>query len=90
VEHAIARGPPRGGNRAEVGTLYRRLHSVPSQDPHDPGYRRLRYSRYADSRYADDTLLGFVGPKVEAERIKSRLAAFLRDHLARPCRRTRR
>jgi hypothetical protein len=32
-------------------------------------------------RYADDHLLGFVGPKVEAEEIKARLAAFLRDDL---------
>ena len=32
-------------------------------------------------RYADDTLLGFAGPKAEAEEIKARLAAFLRDDL---------
>ena len=57
-------------------SLYRRLHSLPSQDPRDPGYRRLRYCRYAD-----DTLLGFAGPKAEAEEIKQRLAQFLRDDL---------
>ena len=57
-------------------SLYRRLHSLPSQDPDDPGYRRLRYCRYAD-----DTLLGFAGPKAEAEQIKQRLAEFLRDDL---------
>jgi hypothetical protein len=43
----------------------------------DPGYRRLRYCRYAD-----DELLGFTGPKAEAEEIRDRLAAFLRDELA--------
>jgi len=43
----------------------------------DPGYRRLRYCRYAD-----DHLLGFAGPKAEAGEIKDRLAAFLRDELA--------
>ncbi|MBT2397207.1 RNA-directed DNA polymerase [Streptomyces sp. ISL-100] len=32
-------------------------------------------------RYADDTLLGFAGPKAEAEEIKERLAQFLRDEL---------
>jgi hypothetical protein len=32
-------------------------------------------------RYADDTLLGFTGPKSEAEELKQRLAAFLRDDL---------
>ena len=35
---------------------------LPSQDPNDPGYRRLRYVRYCD-----DWLLGFAGPKHEAE-----------------------
>ncbi|TDC05717.1 maturase [Nonomuraea longispora] len=75
VEHAIARAR-RKGDRAESRALYRRLHSLPSQDPRDPGYRRLRYCRYAD-----DTLLGFAGPKAEAEEIKRRLAEFLRDDL---------
>jgi group II intron reverse transcriptase/maturase len=75
VEQAIARAR-RKGDRAQVRSLYRRLHSLPSQDPRDPGYRRLRYCRYAD-----DTLLGFAGPKAEAEEIKQRLAAFLRDDL---------
>ena len=45
-------------------------------DPHDPGYRRLRYVRYAD-----DILLGFTGPKAEAEEIKRRLAQFLQEDL---------
>ena len=45
-------------------------------DTQDPGYRRLRYVRYAD-----DILLGFAGPKAEAEEIKERLAHFLRDEL---------
>jgi hypothetical protein len=57
-------------------TGYRRLHSLSSGNPDDPGYRRLRYCRYAD-----DTLLGFAGPRAEAEEIKRRLAAFLRDEL---------
>ena len=48
----------------------------PARIRHDPGYRRLRYCRYAD-----DNLLGFTGPKAEAEEIKQRLAAFLRDEL---------
>jgi hypothetical protein len=49
---------------------------MPSQDTHDPGYRRLRYVRYAD-----DHLLGFTGPKAEAEEVKQRLAQFLREEL---------
>jgi group II intron reverse transcriptase/maturase len=75
VEREIVKARRRG-DRAEVRSLYRRLHSLPSQDPRDPGYRRLRYCRYAD-----DTLLGFAGPKAEAEQIKRRLAEFLRDDL---------
>lgn len=66
----------RRGDRAAARALGRRMRSMPSQDPRDPGYRRLRYSRYAD-----DHLLGFIGPKAEAEQIKQRLATFLRDDL---------
>jgi len=56
--------------------LLRQQRCLPSGDPHDPAYRRLYYSRYAD-----DHLLGFTGPKAEAEAIKDQLAAFLRDEL---------
>jgi hypothetical protein len=44
--------------------------------PDDPGYRRLRFIRYAD-----DVLLGFNGPRAEAEAIKRDLGRFLRDTL---------
>jgi group II intron reverse transcriptase/maturase len=66
----------RRGDRAQARTLRRQLRRLPSADPNDPGYRRLRYCRYAD-----DHLLGFTGPKAEAEEIKQRLAAFLREDL---------
>jgi hypothetical protein len=33
-------------------------------------------------RYADDFLLGFIGPKVEAEEIKAKLTTFLRTRLS--------
>jgi group II intron reverse transcriptase/maturase len=65
------------GDRAQARDLYRQLRQLPSGDPQDPGYRRLRYSRYAD-----DHVLGFTGPKAEAEAIKDQLAKFLRDDLA--------
>ena len=32
-------------------------------------------------RYADDFLLGFIGPRDEAEAIKRRIGEFLRDQL---------
>ena len=71
--HARAR---KRGDYASARALRKQQRSLPSRDPLDPGYRRLRYVRYAD-----DILLGFAGPKAEAEEIKRRLAQFLRDEL---------
>jgi group II intron reverse transcriptase/maturase len=65
------------GGRAQARALLRQMRGLPSKDPMDPGYRRLFYIRYAD-----DHLLGFAGPKAEAEQIKAELAAFLRETLA--------
>jgi group II intron reverse transcriptase/maturase len=65
------------GDRAETRNTARQMRALPASDPMDPGYRRLRYIRYAD-----DHLLGFAGPKAEAEQIKAKLAAFLREELA--------
>ena len=64
------------GDRAAMRSLRIASRGVPTRDPDDPGYRRLRYSRYAD-----DHLLGFTGPKAEAEQIRDTLAAFLREEL---------
>jgi hypothetical protein len=47
VQRALARARRRG-DHAEVRALRKQLRSLPSLDPHDPGYRRLRYVRYAD------------------------------------------
>jgi group II intron reverse transcriptase/maturase len=75
AESAVRRAR-RHGDRAATRELLLRQRSTPSMDPQDPGYRRLRYTRYAD-----DALFGFTGPKAEAEEIRARLAAFLRDDL---------
>src|SRR5207245_10986630 len=61
---------------AAARDLRKQLRTLPTADPMDPGYRRLQYIRYAD-----DHILGFTGPKAEAEEIKARLAAFLRETL---------
>jgi group II intron reverse transcriptase/maturase len=66
----------RHGDRATARDLTRQMRTLPSVNPMDPGYRRLRYLRYAD-----DHLLGFIGPKAEAEQIKAELARFLRETL---------
>ena len=75
IRQALRRARQRG-DRAKARDLQRRMRSIPSQDPNDPDYRRLRYTRYAD-----DHLLGFIGPKAEAEQVKDQLATFLRDEL---------
>jgi len=62
--------------RDKARKLRQELRRLPVGDPCDPDFRRLRYSRYAD-----DHLLGFTGPKAEAEKIKAQLAGFLRDEL---------
>ena len=67
----------RRGDRASARELAQQMRNLPYGDPMDPGYRRLKYIRYAD-----DHILGFIGPKAEAEQIKARLAAFLRETLA--------
>jgi group II intron reverse transcriptase/maturase len=64
------------GDRKAYRSLRKELRKFPSRDPTDPGYRRLQYARYAD-----DELLGFIGPKAEAEEIREKLACFLRDTL---------
>ena len=75
VEKQLAR-MRRRGDRPAVRALRKQRRTMPSKDPADPGFRRLRYMRYCD-----DHLLGFTGPKAEAEEIKIRLATFLRDDL---------
>ncbi|WP_432838795.1 reverse transcriptase/maturase family protein [Dactylosporangium sp. CA-092794] len=72
---AITRARGRG-DRVAVRQLRKERRGIPGWDTHDPHFRRLRYSRYAD-----DHLLGFTGPKAEAEQIKQHLAQFLRDDL---------
>jgi group II intron reverse transcriptase/maturase len=60
----------------EVQRLKKERRRLMAGNPVDPDYRRLRYVRYAD-----DFLLGFVGPKKEAEEIRERLRDFLSQHL---------
>ncbi len=56
--------------------LIQQRRKLPSVDPRDPDYRRLKYVRYAD-----DFLLGFAGPKHEAEEIKTRIKEWMSDYL---------
>lgn len=64
------------GQKEEAQKLKHQAQKLPSKDPYDPDYRRLRYCRYAD-----DFALAFVGPKEEAEEIKQQLRTFLLEEL---------
>ena len=64
------------GHHALALQLRKQMQQLPSVDPYDHGYRRLRYVRYAD-----DFVLGFIGPKAEAKQITESLETFLRDSL---------
>jgi group II intron reverse transcriptase/maturase len=71
-----ARSLKKAGQHQEAHSVRRQMQQVPSLDPTDPNYRRLRYLRYAD-----DWLIGFSGPRQEAEAIKQEIATFLKERL---------
>ncbi|MBU1750667.1 MAG: maturase [Chloroflexi bacterium] len=64
------------GDDQLVRELEQQRRQLPSQDTHDPHFRRLKYVRYCD-----DFLLGFIGSRAEAQAIKDSLSKFLREHL---------
>ncbi len=66
----------RKGEKTEAAMYRKQAQALPSVDTHDPDFRRLRYCRYAD-----DWLLGFIGPKAEMQEIKLQLELFLREEL---------
>ena len=62
------------GDYKQNQALQKVCRTLPSQVSDDPGYRRLRYCRYAD-----DTLLGLIGTHREAEHIKRKFGDFLQS-----------
>ena len=62
----------RQGQWKRYTQLGKELRRLPSKDPYDPEFRRLRFVRFAD-----DFLLGYVGSKPEAEVIKEQISDFL-------------
>ena len=66
----------RRGDHEAVQALQKQQRQLPSGDPHDPHFRRLKYVRYAD-----DFILGFIGPKSEAKAIKAAISEFLCNRL---------
>lgn len=75
LREASSRWKNRGDFR-QAKELLKAMKQTPSIDTKDPDYRRLYYVRYAD-----DFLLGFAGPKAEAEEIKGLLREFLHREL---------
>jgi len=64
------------GNIKKAEVLRKQAQTMPAMMTDDPNFRRLKYVRYAD-----DFLLGFIGPKSEAEEIKQQLRKFLQEEL---------
>ena len=75
LQHRIQRAH-KAGDDPQVHELELQRRQLPSQNTHDPNYRRLKYCRYAD-----DFILGFIGPKSEAEAVKETIATFLKEKL---------
>jgi len=72
----IDRLQKKGSARETWEPLQKELDGLSNTNQFDPDYRRLRYIRYAD-----DFLLGFTGPRDEAEEIKVKIGDFLRETL---------
>jgi group II intron reverse transcriptase/maturase len=72
-----------GADEAKIRTHLKRIkvidkerRTLPSVDPMDPNFRRLRYCRYAD-----DFLIGVIGSKAEARQVMTTVQDFLSGHL---------
>ncbi len=75
-EYARLRNAIKKADKEEASKLREMLRNTPTGDVYDPNFRRLHYVRYAD-----DILLGFIGPRKEAVEIKQRLKEFLAQEL---------
>jgi group II intron reverse transcriptase/maturase len=60
----------------KVRDLHTKMRLIPSGDYNDPGFRRLRYVRYAD-----DFLIGIIGTKQEARDALTEVRSFLKKEL---------
>ena len=70
IKQQIYRLKAKDEGHPDLPSLRRELRETTASDHFDPEYRRLRYIRYAD-----DFLLGFAGPRDEAEEIKEQLSS---------------
>ncbi|ASZ65918.1 reverse transcriptase/maturase family protein [Bacillus cereus] len=61
---------------SEIKELRKEYLNHQPHDPFDPNYKRLQYVRYAD-----DFLIGIIGSKKDAEKVKQDLTVFLKKNL---------
>ena len=62
--------------KAQIRDLNQRILQTPAYDYNDPSYTRVKFLRYAD-----DVMIGVIGPKTLAEQIREEIAAFLQRRL---------
>jgi hypothetical protein len=60
----------------EIRALNRRILQTPTDDFNDPSYTRVKFLRYAD-----DVVVGVIGPKSLAEQVREEMASFLEEDL---------
>jgi hypothetical protein len=59
-----------------IKTLQAQRRRLPSGDPFDESYKRLR-----ECRYADDSLIGIIGSHADAERVSQQVKRYLEETL---------
>jgi group II intron reverse transcriptase/maturase len=69
----VARGK---GEYEQANEILKELRTMPSQDPLDPNYIKVKYIRYAD-----DFLVMIIGSKSLAEQIREEIREFLQQEL---------
>ncbi|MED0739006.1 reverse transcriptase/maturase family protein [Aneurinibacillus thermoaerophilus] len=62
--------------QSEIKSLEDHRRTLDASDPMDGNFRRMSYTRYAD-----DFLIGIIGSKAEAEKVKSDIKTFLAENL---------
>lgn len=64
------------GEYQHADQLIKQMRTLPSQDPCDPDYIRIKYTRYAD-----DFVVMIIGSKALAEEVREKIATFLKMEL---------
>jgi group II intron reverse transcriptase/maturase len=69
-------GEEKKAAQREIKTMHRQFQQYPVNDQMDASYRRIQYQRYCD-----DFLVGVIGSKADAEKIKADIGWFLAESL---------